>query len=214
MELYGLIYSPYMARVVIAARHKKIKHKITLPKDGIKSPAFLKMNPLGKMPVMKDGKTVLFESSVILEYLDAKFKKNRIIPAAAKAGAQVRLISAIFAEYVQPAIFALFAQRDPAKRDMAVVEAKQAELNRFLDIAEGLLLAKPYAAGNKLTHADCVAVPALFFLDIVGRLFGIQKPLGDRKKLSRYMAKARKDKLLGGVLKEMEQAIKAVIPGL
>ena len=214
MELYGRIYSPYMARVVIAARHKKIKHKIVEPEGGNKSPAFLKMNPLGKMPVMKDGKTILFESAVILEYVDAKFKKNRLVPAAAKAGAQVRLISAMFAEYVQPAIFALFGQRDPAKRDMAVVEAKKAELDRMLDVVEGLLLAKPYAAGSKLSHADCYAVPALLFLHVIARILGFEKPLGDRKKLSRYMAKVRKDKLLNGVFTEMEQGLKAAIPGL
>ena len=214
MELYGRIYSPYMARVVIAARHKKIKHKIVEPEGGNKSPAFLKMNPLGKMPVMKDGKTILFESSVILEYVDAKFKKNRLVPAAAKAGAQVRLISAMFAEYVQPAIFALFAQRDPAKRDMAIVEAKKAELDKMLDIVEGMLAAKPYAAGSKISHADCYAVPALMFLHVILRVLGFEKPLGDRKKLIRYMSKVRKDKLLNGVFVEMETGLRAAIPGL
>lgn len=214
MELYGRIYSPYMARVVIAARHKKIKHKIVEPEGGNKTPAFLKMNPLGKMPVMKDGKTILFESSVILEYLDAKFKKNRLVPAAAKAGAHVRLISAMFSDYVQPTIFALFGQRDPDKRDMAVVEAKKVELDRMLDIVEGMLAAKPYAAGSKISHADCYAVPALLFLQVISRVLGFEKPLGDRKKLNRYLAKVRKDKLLGGVFKEMEQGLKAAVPGL
>jgi len=214
MELYGRIYSPFMARLVIAARHKGIKHKILEPKDGNKSPAFLKLNPLGKMPVMKDGKTVLFESAVILEYLDAKYKKNRLVPAGAKAGAQVRLIGALFAEYVQPVIFALFAQRDPATRDAAIVAAKKAELDRIFDIIEGFLVAKPYAAGSKISHADCFAVPALLFVHAVARVFGFGNPLGARKKLNRYMAKVRKDKLLHGVYSEMEEGLKALIPGL
>ncbi len=146
--------------------------------------------------------------------MDAKFKKNRLVPAAAKAGAQVRLISAMFGEYVQPAIFALFAQRDPAKRDMAVVEAKKIELDRMLDIVEGMLVAKPYAAGSKISHADCYAVPALLFLQVISRVLGFEKPLGDRKKLNRYLAKIRKDKLLNGVFVEMETGLKAAVPGL
>ena len=82
MEIYGGILSPYVARCVLAARLKGIKHSLTLPKDGIKSPAFLKLNPLGKMPAMKDGKLVLFESNVIVEYINGKSKKTPLVPAA------------------------------------------------------------------------------------------------------------------------------------
>ena len=39
--------------------------------------------------------------------------------------------------------------------------------------------------------------------------FGIASVLGERKKLNRYMAKMRKDKLVGGVLNEMGAAMKA-----
>jgi glutathione S-transferase len=209
MDIYGSILSPFAARVVLAARHKGIKHKIIMPKDGTKTPAFLKMNPMGKMPVIKDGSTILFESAVILDYLDAKYKKKRIVPSAAKAAAQTRLIGAIFAEYVQGAMYPLFAQMNPATRDQAVVDAKFAELNRALDVAEGLMAARPYAAGNSFSMADCFAVPTLFFLGALAPGFGIANVLGERKKLNRYMAKMRKDKLVGGVLNEMGEAMKA-----
>ncbi|MSO72902.1 MAG: glutathione S-transferase family protein [Rhodospirillaceae bacterium] len=208
MEIYGAMLSPFMARVVLAARFKGIKHKVLMPKDGIKSPAFLKMNPLGKMPVVKDGSTVLFESAVIVEYLEAKYKRKRIVPSAAKAGAQARLIGAIFDEYAQAAILALFPHIDPAKRDQAVVDAKLAELSKALDIVEKMISAKPYAAGAKFTIADCYAVPALFFVVTFAPRFGVADPLGGRKKLAKYLAKARKDKLLGGVLTEMEIGLK------
>ncbi len=208
MDIYGAILSPYVARVALAARFKGIKHKLVMPKDGTKSPAFLKLNPFGKMPVMKDGATVVYESAVILEYLEAKYKKKRIVPAAAKAGAQARLIGAVFAEYVQGAVFALWQQADPAKRDQTIVDAKMADLNTALDALEKLIAAKPYAAGNKFTIADCYAVPALFFLTALVPRFGVADPLGGRKKLAKYLAKAKKDKLLGGVLSEMDTGLK------
>ena len=91
MDIYGSILSPFVARCILAARFKGIKHTFSMPKDGIKSPAFLKLNPLGKMPAMKDGKLTLFESSVIAEYINGKSKKKPLVPSAAKAAAKVRL---------------------------------------------------------------------------------------------------------------------------
>ena len=209
MDIYGSILSPFAARVVLAARYKGIPHKLLLPKGGIKSPAFLKMNPMGKMPTIKDGPTVLFESGVILEYMDAKYKKKPIVPAAVKAAAQARLIGAIFAEYVQPAMFGLFAQTDPAKRDQKVVDEKLAALTQALDAAEKLMVAKPFAAGARFTIADCYVAPALFFLHAIIPQVSSEPVLGKRPKLKHYYAKAQKHKLLGGVMDEMGEAMKA-----
>ena len=114
MNIYGSILSPYVARCVLAARFKGVKHTLSMLKDGSKSPAYLKINPLGKVPAMKDGKLVLFESTVIVEYLNAKSKTNPLVPTNAKAAAKVRQIAAIFSEYVQPPIIAILRQRDPA----------------------------------------------------------------------------------------------------
>ncbi len=208
MDIYGSILSPFAARVVLAARYKGIKHKLLLPKGGIKSSAFLKMNPMRKMPTIKDGSTVLFESGVILDYIDAKYKKKPIVPAGAKAGAQARLIGAIFAEYVQPAMFGLFAQSDPATRDQKVVDEKLAALSQALDVAEKLLVAKPYAAGARFTIADCYAAPVLFFLHAIVPQVTSSPVLGKRTKLKRYYTKASKNKLIGGVMKEMGEAMK------
>ncbi len=209
MDIYGLIFSPFMARAVIAARHKGLKHKVTMPKDGIKSPAFLKMNPFGKMPVLKDGAVTLYESGVIVEYLDAKYKSKRLVPTVAKAAAHTRLIAAVVGEYIQPNIFVLWRQMDPAKRDQAVFDAKLAELKTAYDALEKLISPKPYAAGNKLTIADVYAVPALFWLGSVMPRIGIANPFTGHKKLNKYWANVKKDKMLSGVLAEMEAGLKA-----
>jgi glutathione S-transferase len=211
MEIYGSILSPYVCRVALAARFKGIKHTLSMPKDGIKSPAFLKMNPLGKMPTMKDGPLVLFESGVIVEYLEAKSKARRLVPAAAKAAAKARLIAALFAEYVQGPTLALFRQRDPATRDQALVDAKLAEIAKALDTVEAQM-GKPFAAG-KFSIADCYAVPALFFLNAVLPQFGVADPLGGRPRLAAYAAKLQKDKLTRGALAEMGEALKSFRAG-
>jgi glutathione S-transferase len=210
MNIYGVIYSPYAARVVIAARFKGVKYKMSAPKDGLKTPAFLKLNPLGKVPVLKDGSTVLFESAVIVEYLEAKYKKKPLVPKAAKAGAEARLIAAMFSEYLQPNTLALWSQLDPSKRDQAVVDAKVAEVSRILDIIEKRMGSK-YCAGSKLTIADVYAVPVMFFVLTLLPMIGVADPLKGRKKLAKYAVHARKDKILGGVLADMDAAFKQVM---
>ena len=124
MRIYGAILSPFVCRVLLALRHKGVRHEVIMPKDGIKTPEYLAMNPLGKIPTMKDGATVLPESSVICEYIDEKYPRKKIIPATPKAAAMARLLATISELYVQNPATALFRQRDPESRDKAVVEEK------------------------------------------------------------------------------------------
>lgn len=209
MEVYGGILSPFVSRVVLTARHKGIKHKLSVPAGGIKSPEFLKINPLGKMPAIKDGATTLFESAVIVEYLEAKYKKKRLLPANAAEAAKARTIAAVFAEYIQSPTLALFRHLDPTKRDQAVVDAKIAEINKGLDVAEKLLSGKRWAAGAKFGYADVFAVPAIFFLNALVPMVGVANPIGKRKKLAKYAAAVKKDKMTGTVLNEMAEGLKA-----
>ena len=103
MKIFGMILSPYVTRVALAARHKGLKHTITMPKDGTKTPAFLKMNPLGKMPVIKDGATTLFESGVILEYIEDKWPQPPLLPRDPYARARARMIEdAMDTHYEKP----------------------------------------------------------------------------------------------------------------
>jgi glutathione S-transferase len=207
MEIFGSILSPFVARVVMMARHKGLKHTLAMPKDGLKSPDFLKLSPFGRMPAIRDGKTVLYESGVILDYLDLKYKKKRSVPTAANTAAHARLIAAICSEYLQPACFELFLQVKPATRDQKIVDEEMALLTQTLDTLERTIAGKPYAAGSKVSIADFYLVPALFVLDVVLPQIGAKTPLGSHAKLARYYAKARKDKLLGGVLKDMYAAL-------
>lgn len=208
MDVYGFMLSPYVARVVLTARYKGIKHKLKMPDGGMKTPEFLKLNPLGKMPTVKDGATVLFESAVIVDYLDAKHKQKRVIPAGAKDAARARLIAQVCAEYVQAPTLALSRQRDPATRDQKIIEEKLAEVGRGLDVLEKLLSGKGWAAGARFTVADAYAVPCWFFVSAILPRFGVNDPAGKRKKLRKYVAKINKEKLTATVLGEMDEGMK------
>ena len=71
LELISFKVCPYVQRSVITLNHKNCDYKITFI-DIMNPPDwFLKLSPLGKIPILKvNGKEVLFESAVINEYID------------------------------------------------------------------------------------------------------------------------------------------------
>ncbi|MDX2224980.1 MAG: glutathione S-transferase family protein [Rhodospirillaceae bacterium] len=211
ITIYGAPLSPFVARVLLVCGYKGLKYEITMPKDGIKSPTYLKLNPLGKIPTIVDGKTVLFESPVIVDYLDAKSKKKRLVPSAAKALGQARLVAAIAGDYVQAPGLTIFRAIRAKSNDQAVIDAAKAELAKGLDALEHVISSKKYAAGASPTVADCFAVPALFFATEVGKLVGIADAIGSRAKTRTYWQRIGKDKVAAGVLKAMGDRLKQIL---
>ena len=213
VTVYGAVLSPFVARVMLACEFKGVPYEPTLPKDGIKSPEYLKLNPFGKIPTIKDGKNVIIESSVIVEYLDAKYKKKKLIPSSAKAAAQARLIGAIAAEYVQPHGLTIFRAIRAKSNDQAAIDTAKGEMSKGLDVLEQMITGKKFAAGGTPTIADVFVAPALFFATEVGALTGVSDVIGERPKLQAYWANAKKNKVSGKILKAMGDRLKQILAG-
>ncbi len=215
MKIYGAILSPFVCRVLMALRHKGIKHEVEMPADGLKTPEFLKLNPIGKIPVMKDGATILPESGVIVEYIDTKFPKKKIIPGTAKAAGLARLIATISELYVQNVVTDLFRQRDPKTRDKKVVKEKLEELQKGLGILNQYMADSggPWAVGKKFTIADCYALPALFFVLLMAPAFKIKDPLAKHKAVKKYWNALKRDAMTKQVIKEMDAMAKQFFGG-
>ena len=211
ITVYGAVLSPYVARVLIACGYKGLAIDLMMPKDGIKGPEFLKLNPFGKIPAIKDGTTVLYEPAVIIDYLEAKYKKNKLLPAAAKAVGQTRLIAAIAAEYVQGVGLKFFRMKRMNRNVPADIEAAKGELHKGLDALENVMSGKKFAAGASPTIADCFVVPALFFAVHASAIFGVTDALGSRPKLKAYWQNARKDKVAGKILHGMTERMQQII---
>ena len=76
LTLYWGSGSPFSWRVLLALEHKRLPYESQLlhfDKQEHQSPQMLKMNPRGRVPVLKDGDYVVFESVAILYYLDVKY---------------------------------------------------------------------------------------------------------------------------------------------
>ena len=209
MKIYGAILSPFVCRVLMALRHKGVDHEVIMPEDGMKTPEYLAMNPLGKMPTMKDGATILPESSVICEYIDEKYPKKKIIPGAPKTAGMARLIATISELYIQNVVTSLFGQRAPRSPDKKLVEEKLTELKKGLDVLNHYIDGNgPWAMGKRFTLADCYALPALFFTVMVTPRFGLQDPLAKHKKVKKYWNGLKRTAMTKQVIKEMDTMAK------
>jgi glutathione S-transferase len=211
MTIYGVPFSPYVARVVLAAGAKGLKYKVEMPADGFKSPAFLKMNPFGKMPILVDGGVTLFESSVIVEYLEAKGKGKALLPKGAKAAAAVRLLATISDQYVQPLGRRMYAQWKGKCADQDAQRAIEADLAQGFDALERRMAKAKYAAGARFSLADVYIAPTLFHMMGYAPLIGIADPLAGRKKLATYWQRLQKDKLVGALFAQMRATFEQIV---
>src|SRR5919107_5066763 len=95
IKLYDFKSSPNCQRVRVVLEEKKLPYE-TVPVDlraqAQKTPEFLKLNPNGKVPVITDGDTVLYESCIINEYLDEKYPTPPLMPHDPAKKARARIL--------------------------------------------------------------------------------------------------------------------------
>lgn len=160
MKLYGVPGSPYVARVTLYARLKGIDLPAVQPDGGIKSPAFLARNPIGKIPVLEVDGVCTPESAVICALLEDLYPDRPGLAGTPLERARARTLERIYDLYVSPQASVLFRNLDPAARDAASVAAARGAFDdAFAKL--GHYLAAPYAAGCAPTVADCALLPAI-----------------------------------------------------
>ncbi|MER8730891.1 glutathione S-transferase family protein [Mesorhizobium sp. M0601] len=139
--------------------------------------AFLKLWPLGKMPVLRDealDRTVP-ESTIVIEYLNAYYPGPvELIPADLDLARQTRLADRFYDFYVQEPMQKIVGDRlrPEGKTDPFGVEQARAQLRSSYAIIEQDMRSRTWAVGASFTMADCAAAPALFYANKV-------EPFGD-----------------------------------
>ena len=206
ITIYGAISSPYVNRLVLGCKRKKINYELLMPEGGLKSKEFLKINPLGKIPTIKDGNKIIFESGVILEYLDNKYPKTRLIPKSINSATEVRLISAMWENYVVTMLIRLFVQAiNPSPDRKKVISDTLNKLNGGLDAIEQYMTPQTFSVGKTFSLADCYAFSALTFLERVEQMLGLESLLGKRKKIKKLWKSIKKEKIVKEVLYDIKE---------
>jgi len=212
MKLYGSNLSNFATKSRIVVYEKGASVELVAPPGGLKSPEYLRINPLGKIPTLDADGTIIPESEVINEYLEEKFPTPPLLPKTAEARARVRLFTRLNDLYLDPPMRALFGQLNPKSRDDSVVNQKLSELQTRLDQLESML-AEPgnFAAGSDFTLADCALAPTAFFVTNILPGFGANAPLEHRPRLSAWWTRVQERPSVKKALGEMAEALKAMM---
>lgn len=169
MKLIGALTSPYVRKVRVVMAEKKLDFQLVL-EDVWGSDAILKSNPLGKVPclVMEGGEAV-FDSRVIVEYLDTLSPVGKLIPPTGRERVEVRTWEALADGLLDASILARleanWAGRTAEQRSQAWIDRQMSRVHGSLKAMSQGLGEKSFAAGNSFTLADVAVGCALGYLD-------------------------------------------------
>lgn len=170
MKLIGSLTSPYVRKVRIVMAEKKLDYRLEL-EDVWKSDAIVKSNPLGKVPcLVMEGGEALFDSRVIVEYLDTRSPVSRLIPEGSRERTEVRTWEALADGALDAVILARLEQtwpgRTPEQRSSAWVDRQLDKVQAALQASSAALADKPWCApGIHMTLADIAVGCMLGYLD-------------------------------------------------
>ena len=171
--------------------------------DATERAALLRLWPIGKFPVLHDdarGQTVP-ESSIIIEYLDTHYPgRTRFIPADPDLALQARLRDRFYDLYVHLPMQKIMGDRLRAddQRDPHGVAEARAQLKTSYQMIEQQMAAGTWAIGEAFSIADCAALPALFYANMV-------EQFGDaHKNIAGYFERLKVRPSVARVMKEAE----------
>ncbi|MBN8281065.1 MAG: glutathione S-transferase family protein, partial [Gammaproteobacteria bacterium] len=137
------------------------------PGGNIKSPEYLRLNPMGKMPALEVDGQGIGESSIICDYLEDAAGGAPGLPTDAFERARSRLVARIVDLYLMPNVSPLFRQMNPAKRDAAAVEAAAKDIAKAYGYAAAVMGAGPFCVGATPTLGDCALSTATEMLKTI-----------------------------------------------
>lgn len=167
MKLIGSLASPYTRKVRIVLAEKKIESEFELDNPWKPDTRTAGLNPLGKVPVLVlDDGTALYDSRVIVEFLDNASPISRLLPAENRERIEVRRWEALADGVLDAAVLARVEnQRAEAKRSPEWIERQMAKVRAGLSAMDAALADKPWCAGNAYTLADIAVGVCLAWLD-------------------------------------------------
>jgi glutathione S-transferase len=157
LTLYTFKLCPFAHRVRIALAEKKLKAE-QIEIDLKNKPArFLEISPNGRVPLLMHGDFMLWESAIILEYLDEAFPLSPLMPRDPKEKARARLLIDFANSRLYAATHRLIFTQDEKVRSQLIDEMAASVLhfeNELRKVNQG-----PYALGENFTVADIALYP-------------------------------------------------------
>jgi glutathione S-transferase len=195
---------PYVQRAVISLTEKAVPFERIYVDLANKPEWFLAISPLGKTPVLKVGDRAIFESAVILEYLE-ETQPNPMHPADPLTRAEHRawiefgssVLNDIWGFYVAP--------------DVQAFASKVKVLSAKFDQVELRLTTGPYFDGFHFSLVDAVFGPVFRYFDVFDRI-GDFKVLSDKPKVTAWRrALASRPSVKAAVTEDYDARLRAFL---
>jgi len=165
--------STYSRRVRIALAEKQIPHDLVLvdmPARRHREQPYLSLNPYGRVPTLEEDGFVLYESTAILNYLEATHPRPALAPADARGRALVdmhmKLCDLQLTRYAGTIIFPKRFLPKEKWNNAAMAEAK-AEIEKHFAILDKQLAGKTYLVAEQFSLAEACYIPFLEFLPLM-----------------------------------------------
>jgi glutathione S-transferase len=168
LRLIGSLTSPYVRKVRIVMAEKRIDCQLELEDVWSADSKIQEANPLSKVPclIMEDGGAV-FDSRVIVEYLDTMTPIAKLIPANGRERAEVRTWEALADGMLDAAILVRLEQtlRPAEQQSQKWIDRQMSKIHAGLAAMSNGLGDKPWCNGHAYTLADIAVGCTLGYLD-------------------------------------------------
>jgi len=174
IKLYDFKSSPNCQRVKVVLAEKNLPYEIVpvdLTKKDQKTPEYLKMNPYGKVPVLTDDSTVLYESLIINEYLEEKYPATPLLPKEPAKKAKARILTDYgMAHFDSPyQKLRMELMKEAKEQSQPIIDGAKADLKKLLQRFEDELGDQQYLLGD-FSLVDANLIPRFTRLEGFGVL--------------------------------------------
>ncbi len=170
MKLIGSNSSPYVRKVRIVMAEKKLDYEFVTEDVWGADTTIGQSNPLGKVPcLVMEGGEALFDSRVIVEYLDTLSPVGKLIPSVGRERAEVKtweaLADGVLDALILARLEATWAGRNKTQRSQPWIDRQLGKMQASVKAMSQGLGDKPFCAGIYLSLADIAVGCALGYLD-------------------------------------------------
>ena len=153
IKLYTFPLSTNSRKVRIALLEKGLEFErinVDLSKREQKQPEYLKIHPFGQVPALDDEGFVVYDSTVINEYLEDEYPYPPLMPKDSEGRARARMMEDFRdTHFNPPCVKIIYEMRKPEGERVAdVIATAKADINKCFDRIERALQGKEYLAGS------------------------------------------------------------------
>jgi glutathione S-transferase len=174
IKLYDFLSCPYGQKVRIVLAEKSLSYDLVtvdLTQNEHRKPDFLRLNPFGRVPVLVDEDTTVYDSTIINEYLEDEYPEPPVLPPIGSSALRAR--ARIFEDFADtsftPQVGQLIAEASKAEgeRDQIRLQRLHQQVERVLDYLNNELKGQQFLAAE-FSVADIGFAPRLLVLKDIG----------------------------------------------